>query len=110
MTIRFDDSLPKFVNVVFEQLGRETLSTGVVLRDSTGRLAFFAPSELDQETIEALSLRLRDELGPYARTDRVVAGVKDYGAERVLSDPSALLMGSGENRFRLIDRRLVGAD
>ncbi len=110
MMIRFDDSLPKFVNVIFEQLGQETLSTGVVLRDSTGRLAFFASSELDQETIKALSLRLRDELGPYARMDRVVAGVKDYGAERVLSDPSALLIVSGENRFRLIDHRLVGAD
>lgn len=110
MKIRFDDSLPKFVAVLVEQLGQAKLSSGMILRDSTGRLAFFASDELDQATIEALSKRLREELGPYARPDRVVAEPTDYGAEQVLSDTSALPMVREGYRFRLLDRRLVGAD
>jgi hypothetical protein len=82
----------------------------VVLRDVTGRLAFFAHKELDQATVNALSERLRNALGPYARTDRVVASATDFGAELVLRDPTVFLLTIKDSRVRVVDRRLVGAD
>ncbi len=110
MTIRFDDSLPTLARVIADELGSAGLATGVVLRDSVGRLAFFSADKLESPTVERLSQRLCDTLGPYARTDRVVAGVNDYGAERVLNDPTVLPVTAGEYPLRLVDRRLVGID
>ena len=110
MTIRFDDSLPTLVRLVAEQLGDDALRSGVVLRDTVGRLAFFSSTELDDATRGELSTRLSSALGPYARTDRVVAGADDFGASEVLSDPSALTIKIENHILRLVDRRLVGAD
>lgn len=110
MTIRFDDSLPALAQAVATQLGEDALSTGVALRDATGRLCFFAASELDEAAVKALSDRLRLALGPYARTDRVAAGANDYGVTDILADPTALSVTAGAYHVRLLDRRLVGAD
>jgi len=110
MTIRFDDSLPTLAQVVAETLGEKVLAAGVAVRDTTGRLCFFAASELDETTVERLSDRLRIALGPYARSDRVAAGATDYGVTQVLTDPAALTVAAGAYRVRLLDRRLVGAD
>jgi hypothetical protein len=95
---------------VAEALGEETLSAGVALRDTTGRLCFFADSELDETAVKTLSDRLRLALGPYARSDRVAAGADAYGVTPILADPAALTVTAGAYRVRLLDRRLVGAD
>lgn len=110
MNIRFDDSLPVLAEVISDYLGVESLSSGVVLRDGTGRLAFFAAQDLNDSTTEALSQRLRENLGGYARTDRVVARPSDFGAAHVLDDPMALPIYIGTTCIRLVDRRLVGSD
>lgn len=110
MTVRFDDSLPLAADAVCEILGPDALAAGVVLRDATGRLAFFADQALDEASIAALTTRLRARLGPYARPDRVAACREDFGAEAILRDPAAIhLMVSGR-AVRLLDRRIVGAD
>lgn len=110
MTVCFDDSLPILVRVISDSLGLDCLSAGVVLRDTTGRLAFFATKDLDESTAATLSQSLRERLGPYARRDRILAGPSDFGAANVLNDPTALSISIGDTRIRLVDRRLVGAD
>lgn len=110
MSVRFDDSLPILAGVVTAQLGASALSAGVVLRDSTGRLAFFAATELDVEVAERLSGSLRDALAHYARTDRTVAGIGEFGVSEILADPSMLQVNVDGCSIRLVDRRLVGAD
>ncbi len=110
MPIRFDDSLPAFLLVIIEQLGPDMLERGVVLRDASGRLAFFAPDPLDPATIERVAQHLRKTLGSYARFDWVMADCNDFGASTVLCDATALPVLIGASHTRLLDRRMVGAD
>jgi CobQ/CobB/MinD/ParA nucleotide binding domain len=108
--VRFDDSLPILASVVAEQLGEEGLSSGVALRDTTGRLAFFLRRPIDNRTFKKLSEQLLAALGPYARADRILAGPNDLGTAGVLSDPSLLTVSLESHVVHLLDRRLVGAD
>jgi len=110
MTVRFDDSLPILARVITEDLGADQLRAGVVVRDATGRLAFFSGDPLGDETVKQLSARLRDALGPYARTDRVIAGASDFGAAGVLHDTSVQTLVVENRIVQLLDRRLIGAD
>jgi MinD-like ATPase involved in chromosome partitioning or flagellar assembly len=110
MKVRFDDSLPILARVVAEELGEATLSSGVALRDVTGRLAFFCDTELSKKSQNALAKRLKKELGSYARPDRAIVSASDLGAADILQDSSALAIYANGHRVRLIDRRLVGAD
>jgi cellulose biosynthesis protein BcsQ len=110
MTVRFDDSLGILAEVIVKELGESALTTGVALRDVSGRLSFFVGADLKDETLELISKQLRSELGPYARTDRVLAGHNDLGAKAILTDNAVLVVKAGSHRVRLLDRRLVGAD
>jgi hypothetical protein len=108
--VRFDDSLPILAKVLVSELGPDALASGAALRDITGRLAFFVPFELDEATIDRVSSRLREALGGYARTDRILAGRDDFSTASVLADSTAAQVKAGAYRVRLVDRRLVGAD
>ncbi len=110
MTVRFDDSLAALARVIAAELGGDVLHSGVALRDTAGRLAFFTADPLELEVVERVSDSLRQQLGAYARDDRVLAGCDDIGARRVLEDPSSVVVDANEHRIRLLDRRLVGAD
>lgn len=110
MIMRFDESLPALAGVIRSELGADVLRSGIVLRDVNGRLAFFADAELDIATVERVTAALRLALGPYARTDRVLAGKIDFGAMSVLSEPHPLTVTLDIGAVRLVDRRLVGAD
>lgn len=110
MTVRFDNSLPTLIEVIRRELGEEILSTGRVLRDVTGRLAFFSAQELNAETIDRVANALRQKLGSYARTDRVLAGKGDYGVDVILSDIRSLTLYVGGDTIQFLDRRLVGVD
>jgi len=110
MTVRFDDSLRILADVIAEELSKDALATGVVLRDVSGRLSFFAGTDLKGETLELISKRLRSELGPYARTDRVLAGCNDLGVKAILTEKTTIVVKIGSHRVRLLDRRLVGVD
>lgn len=108
--VRFDDSLPALADAITATLGRDALLAGTVLRDTTGRLAFFAATPLDDDTVDRVTGALRDALGAYARPDRAVAGSDAPGAATVRMDPSALRVSLHDLRLRLVDRRLAGAD
>jgi len=110
MTIRFDDSLSVLARIIETDLGSGVLEHGVALRDTVGRLAFFAAEPLHAETVERVSRSLRSQLGAYARDDRVLAGCDEIGANRVLEDPRIVSVDAGSYRVRLLDRRLIGAD
>jgi hypothetical protein len=110
MIVRFDDSLPIIARIVCDELGAKALASGVVLRDATGRLAFFSDAELSTEASEQLSRRLRHELQAYARSDRIVACRGEFGVSDILSDPTILKVTANDCDLRLVDRRLVGAD
>jgi hypothetical protein len=76
----------------------------------SGRLAFFSSATLDVSTVEKLSKQLREALGAYARSDRLVASANDFGVAEVLADRSSVTLIVSEHLVRLVDRRLVGAD
>lgn len=110
MTIRFDDSLPALVDVIADHCGEGALEKGVVLRDATGRLAFFSADPLSDDEKDAITKALTAALGPYARDDRCVAGPDDFGADEILNEEPLLSVAVKERRVRLADRRIVGAD
>ena len=110
MSIKFDDSLRVLADCVSEILDPEQLVAGIVLRDSTGRLAFFSSAELDEATINTLSNALSNSLGPYARKDRVIVNSSDYGAKSVLENENALKIQIHIYQIRLVDLRIAGAD
>ena len=113
---RFDDSLPRLVKLLVDTLGRERVSAGVVLRDATGRLSFFSDAALEPATARQIEQLAGAALGAYVRSERVVVGAADPGAERVLNDPGPLdvpvrLDGNDDAvQVRYLDRRIVGAD
>ena len=110
VAIHFDESLPTLVAEVEAHLGHSFLETGVVLREASGRLAFFANEDLAPERIAAVSDAFQKALGHYARPDRVLADRQSPGAARVLEDSSARTVRVGERSIRYLDRRVVGAD
>ncbi|MFJ3469654.1 KGGVGR-motif variant AAA ATPase [Pseudomonas sp. NPDC090201] len=110
MSVHFDDSLNLLIGIILNELGSEPLASGLVLRDSTGRLAFFSSTALSAIQREELSVLLVDSLGVYARTDQVLADISDYGVEDLLADQAAVTVTVNGSRLRIIDRRLVGAD
>ncbi|NBA98627.1 KGGVGR-motif variant AAA ATPase [Pseudomonas sp. R5(2019)] len=110
MRAYFDDSLERLVSVVCDQLGETALAEGVVLRDTTGRLAFFSADSLTPEAVAQLTTALEEALGAYARTDRLVADKTEYGVASLLTDTTLITFKVSGHLIRMIDRRLVGAD
>lgn len=110
MPVHFDNSLPILANAIAMRLGTTVLEAGVVVRDVSGRLAFFLADEIESATLHQLRIQLQSNLGVYARTDRVLVECSDVGASNILNDPIAHRVSAGEFWVRLIDRRLVGAD
>ncbi len=108
-TVRYDDSLGIMLRTLSQSMNAEQIASGVVVRDVSGRLSFFASSKLDEAHCKKLEEDLRAALGPYARQDRVLASGDDYGST-VLSDPIVYEVTSGAIKARVVDRRLVGTD
>lgn len=110
MRVLFDDSLPQLVEAIVRTVGPGAFANGVVLRDVTGQLAFFSGVPLDDVAKRQLTEALRDALGSYARTDRLLAVPSDPGATVTLQDSSASDTRVGEHVVRVVDRRIAGAD
>lgn len=110
MTVRFDDSLPRLAEVIAEELGAEVLHRGRVLRDVTGRLAFFSADELEPSRAKLVAQRMKESLGHYARRDRVFVLPSEPGARAILDDPNSFRATAAGQRVQLVDRRLAGAD
>lgn len=110
MTVRFDDSLPRLVEVIAAELGNDALARGRVLRDVTGRLAFFSGMELDEAAVAKVTAKLTQELGVYARPERLLVLPSELGAGAILKETNVLRVVVHERTIDLVDRRLVGAD
>lgn len=109
--IYFDDSFNALRFVVESKLGSDFLSTGRILRDSSGRLAFFSGKALGKRTVAKLTAALKKALGPYGRRDRIFVAHDEIGAQSVLEDASALpVREEGKTIAWVVDRRIVGAD
>jgi cellulose biosynthesis protein BcsQ len=98
------------VDALLADLEACVVGAGTVLRDASGSLAFFTATELPDEVVERASTHIRERLGAYARRDRVIADRRAVGADRVLSDPTALAVTVGSLTLRYLDRRVVGTD
>lgn len=107
---RFDESLPRLVGALSTTIGDESLSNGVVLRDVSGRLAFFESTRLAPDVLDRAADALRARLGVYARPDRLIVPRDAPGAEAVLTDPDVRSTSIGSVTVRLLDRRIVGSD
>jgi Mrp family chromosome partitioning ATPase len=112
---RFDDSLPRLLRILSDKLGPSQAEAGVVLRDATGRLCFFANVDVDPAMVREIDELVRASLGPYARPDRLLVGAGEPGARRVLQDPDVLAISVAVDKgkdvtIRYLDRRIVGAD
>jgi hypothetical protein len=91
--------------------GEQVLERMTVVRDAGGRLLVVLPDECSPEQLSSADQSLRDELGPYARADRLIIDSRTSGAERLLSTDSPYIKIPIDGReIRLIDRRIVGAD
>lgn len=110
MTIYFDDSLPALAEAITKTCGVVALETGVALRDTQGRLSFYLATPIDEDRRATVSSILTEALGSYARADRVIAGIEDFGVADLLLSPDIVPVPVAGRRVRLIDRRLVGAD
>jgi len=90
------------------------MESGVVVRDVSGCLGFFVSSDLDAAMIEDITHLIRNELGYYARPDRLIVNASAPGAKRILEADSVLTievrLDGGSLWIRYIDRRIVGAD
>jgi hypothetical protein len=83
---RFDDSLPRLLRILVDKLGVAQVEAGVVLRDASGHLGFFANVDVDSTVVREIDDLARASLGSYARPDRLLVRASDPGAQRVLQD------------------------
>jgi hypothetical protein len=106
----FDESLPKFVGAIDNYLGRDELSQGLIVRDSSGRLRFLSSNESPPEEVRVdIERRIADVIGAYARKDGSIGFKDEPGVQRLLNDPDAFPMKQDSFAFRLLDRRIVGS-
>lgn len=108
MRTTFDSSLSGLIDVLRTSLTTDEIQDGLILRDSSGRLAFFGRGIGERQA--DLETRLRANLGAYLRDDLAIADVSTPGVEPLLHHPGILQVTEGELRIRLLDRRIVGAD
>lgn len=111
MTVRFDDSLPALVKILADRFGAEVLAESVVIREGGGRLAVALHKPIPAEELEIAEQSVREALGAYARSDRVLADIQHPAAQQVLSQASgAAKINVDGFAVQLLDRRIVGAD
>lgn len=110
MTLSFDDSLEALVRCLRGLIPVHEIEGGVVLRDVSGRLSFFAPRTLSDVDTENFGIELGTALGPYSRADLPITGSDTPGANPILTDRSAVSVDIDGLTIRLLDRRIVGDD
>jgi cellulose biosynthesis protein BcsQ len=114
MRPHFDTSIEILASVVDRMLGPEAVSKGLVLRDSSGRLTFFAKERLDPEIKARVSQELYTALGRFARAGRVIVDPADVGYSPIRDDPnsrSVRVEVEASPRFvRVLDKQIAGMD
>ena len=129
---RFDESLPRFVEILDQELGAEVVNAGVMLREASGRLSFYSATDVSEEQLQRVSERAKTALGEYVRPARAIVPPRDSGLSKVLAEAETQSMlvlaslpaepavegqvepdaaaGSEPRYLRYLERRIVGAD
>lgn len=113
--IRFDDSLPQLVaSLKAVYPGDLATAEHIVIRDFEGRLAVILnlpEADLTVDVLQRLNSAVAKALGPYARPENPVRGWNTSGVSRIIEEAGTapVLQINGVN-FRILDRRIVGAD
>lgn len=110
MKTTFDTSLRTLIDGLRTSLTPDEIQNGLVLRDASGRLAFFLRDEIPSQRQADLEAVLRSKLGAYVREDLPIADVSTPGVGPLLDAPGIVRLAEGELRIRLLDHRIVGAD
>jgi hypothetical protein len=106
----FDDALPKLVDILLNSADKSFVEEGVILRDASGRLSFFARREPTTESErEILEKALLEGLGAYARGDSPISFAEDIGTQPLLNEREWLRIKVNNVECHLLDRRIVGA-
>jgi cellulose biosynthesis protein BcsQ len=109
-TVRFDDSLPAFVEIISEK-NKDWLSGIVIIRDAWGVLSAVLNFEPEDKELSDLNKTLIKRLGKYARNPDTVRGMEAPGAKTVLNEGlNVRALQVAGYKISLIDRRIVGAD
>lgn len=108
--INFDNSLDTFVVALSTLFSPVKIEHGVFIRDAVGRLSFVSTDEAPPEGLRnERDAVVRQQLGQYARKERVLIYKNDFGADLLLNEPDKLTVKCEDLFCRLIDRRIVGA-
>ena len=112
--LRFDDSLPRFVEIIVNTIGNDAFEHGRAVRDLYGRLGYVAGKELGEKVATRLRKQLLKGLGPYASEGLAVLEPKDFGAHALLRAPAIWrlveLNDSNPIWLNVVDQRIVGQD
>lgn len=114
--VRFDDSLPVFIDLICDAWGESAVSQNVFLRDATGRLTFVVvDDQYDGEARAALADHAVKALGSYTDADGFAVATADELFDDSLKNrdlgwkiPISTKRFSGN--VHVVDRRVVGAD
>ena len=108
--IMFDEALPLLVTTLTNKAGRKFVESGIILRDSSGRLSFVANRgpENEHERV-SLCCEVISSLGAYARKIQPVRFRGDDGTESLLGETAALPVEIDGVFCQLVDRRIVGS-
>lgn len=110
VTFAFDDSLPALVDALGAHVDTTFLESGVVLRDGSGRLTFFAARAASSpDEHQKLHDAIAQALGPYARDGRAIVFADDPAAANILRSPQRLPIQVRGRFLQLLDRRIVGS-
>ena len=110
MTIRFDQSLPRLVEIVFKQFGEELLRRSIFVRDVRGRLSVILADHINEEKLVLADAEIRQELGGYARSDLAVRDIEGIGSKRLLEEGQSVApLVVSRHKIHLLDRRGLGA-
>lgn len=107
---RFDDSIPRMLQILVARLGAPLVEKGVILRDASGYLTFFTDAEISPELLTTVSAELATALGSYAHPSQIVATSASPGTTTALNHPDLQPLEAEGLSFRYLDRRIVGAD
>ncbi|SMF93458.1 CobQ/CobB/MinD/ParA nucleotide binding domain-containing protein [Methylomagnum ishizawai] len=108
--MRFDESLAAFVAALLPILNKETLETGWIIRDASGRLAFIADKALSADERSQAAIAVKTSLGEYCRESGCVFDNEQPGIQSVIESARVFTETINNVAVRLIDRRIVGQD
>ncbi len=115
---RFDTSLAIFFSTLLRTLGKDLALGGWVLRDSTGRLAYIAPSALADSDRARVADAVAASVPQYRHEGECVLDIEQPGVRSLVDSANpfseTIQLGEADNgesvTIRLIDHRIVGQD